>query len=245
MSEDNLNGSILHWKVPLWQVAVGLAAVFAIQYIVNRPKHRVKRSKSQDILVNSSGSSNQNSAVALSSAETKSENDTEKAVTKAASQKQNEETSSDDEDEEETLQDKLYNYLFYGEPYHIENNYTRADGHFKMILVVNNELKMGKGKIAAQVGHATLGAYTIAKKFCKSGLQIWERKSAHAKVCLKVEEEKEMYEIYENAKAIGIVAYIVCDAGRTQIAAGSRTVLALGPAPVMLLDQLTGHLKLL
>lgn len=33
--------------------------------------------------------------------------------------------------------------------------------------------------------------------------------------------------------------------GRTQIAAGSTTVLGLGPAPVKLLDQVTGSLRLL
>ena len=34
------------------------------------------------------------------------------------------------------------------------------------------------------------------------------------------------------------------DAGRTQIAAGSVTVLALGPAAAADIDQVTGHLKL-
>jgi peptidyl-tRNA hydrolase len=29
----------------------------------------------------------------------------------------------------------------------------------KMILIVNGSLKMGKGKICAQVGHAVIGAY--------------------------------------------------------------------------------------
>jgi PTH2 family peptidyl-tRNA hydrolase len=41
------------------------------------------------------------------------------------------------------------------------------------------------------------------------------------------------------------VAYLVEDAGRTQIAAGSKTVLAIGPAPVAELDRITSHLKLL
>jgi len=36
----------------------------------------------------------------------------------------------------------------------------------KMILVVRNELKMGKGKVAAQCSHATLDAYKIASKRC-------------------------------------------------------------------------------
>ena len=34
-------------------------------------------------------------------------------------------------------------------------------------------------------------------------------------------------------------------AGRTQVAPGSRTVLAIGPAPKSAIDAVTGHLKLL
>eukprot|EP01117_Protostelium_nocturnum_P006431 TRINITY_DN231_c0_g1_i1.p1 TRINITY_DN231_c0_g1~~TRINITY_DN231_c0_g1_i1.p1 ORF type:complete len:124 (+),score=60.40 TRINITY_DN231_c0_g1_i1:50-421(+) len=35
---------------------------------------------------------------------------------------------------------------------------------YKMLFVVRTDLKMGNGKIAAQVGHATLGAYKRALK---------------------------------------------------------------------------------
>jgi PTH2 family peptidyl-tRNA hydrolase len=49
----------------------------------------------------------------------------------------------------------------------------------------------------------------------------------------------------ERAAAAGIATYIVHDAGRTQIPAGSQTVLAIGPAPKSALDKITGHLKLL
>lgn len=34
-----------------------------------------------------------------------------------------------------------------------------GDSYYKMIFVVNKSLKMGVGKIAAQVGHACLGLY--------------------------------------------------------------------------------------
>ena len=44
--------------------------------------------------------------------------------------------------------------------------------------------------------------------------------------------------------SIGVNAAIIHDAGRTQIAAGSATVLGLGPAPKAVLDQITGDLKL-
>ena len=43
----------------------------------------------------------------------------------------------------------------------------------------------------------------------------------------------------------GLMSYLVVDAGRTQIAPNSKTVLAIGPAPKSQLDEITGHLKLL
>jgi PTH2 family peptidyl-tRNA hydrolase len=47
------------------------------------------------------------------------------------------------------------------------------------------------------------------------------------------------------AISLGLVAEVIADAGRTQIASGSHTVLGIGPAPKSLVDQVTGHLKLL
>jgi hypothetical protein len=50
------------------------------------------------------------------------------------------------------------------------NNYSILDGRFKIVLLVNMSLKMEKGKIAAQCGHATLGCYQIAMKKCPSAV---------------------------------------------------------------------------
>jgi peptidyl-tRNA hydrolase len=47
------------------------------------------------------------------------------------------------------------------------------------------------------------------------------------------------------AMSLGICARIIHDAGRTQIASGSATVLGVGPAPKSMVDQVTKHLKLL
>ncbi len=48
----------------------------------------------------------------------------------------------------------------------------------------------------------------------------------------------------KRAREAGIIAEIIRDAGRTQIARGTTTVAAVGPAPVNMIDLLTGHLKL-
>ena len=140
--------------------------------------------------------------------------------------------------------DENYDELFNGGPYDILNNYTEEDGPFKLILCVNNSLGMGKGKIAAQCGHGTLGAYKLALKYSPSAIDTWENEG-QAKVAVKVDTEVEMAELQVKAMAAGLVTYLVEDAGRTQIAAGSRTVLAIGPAPTYAFQGITSHLKLL
>jgi len=47
------------------------------------------------------------------------------------------------------------------------------------------------------------------------------------------------------AISLGLVAEVIADAGRTQIASGSHTVLGIGPAPKSVIDRVTGTLKLL
>lgn len=118
------------------------------------------------------------------------------------------------------------------------------DGPYKMILCVNQELGMGKGKIAAQCCHAAVGCYKKAKKNCPNGLSAWEYTGC-AKIAVKCPTEEEMNEILMKAIQVGIPYYFVEDAGRTQIAAGSRTVLGLGPAPVRVFEGITSHLKLM
>lgn len=46
------------------------------------------------------------------------------------------------------------------------------------------------------------------------------------------------------ARAQGIIAEAIRDAGRTQLMPGTMTAAAFGPAPSAQLDTITGHLKL-
>eukprot|EP01023_Acetabularia_acetabulum_P001495 TRINITY_DN1058_c2_g1_i1.p4 TRINITY_DN1058_c2_g1~~TRINITY_DN1058_c2_g1_i1.p4 ORF type:complete len:206 (-),score=31.66 TRINITY_DN1058_c2_g1_i1:1111-1728(-) len=116
----------------------------------------------------------------------------------------------------------------------------------KMVLCVNESLKMGKGKIAAQCAHAAVGVLHDFqnKQQYRPFFRQWEN-LGQAKIALKVPTEAELFDIQNKARKMGFPHYLVCDAGRTQIAAGSRTVLAVGPAPKTKLDEITGHLKLL
>ncbi|KAF9243811.1 peptidyl-tRNA hydrolase, partial [Melanogaster broomeanus] len=118
----------------------------------------------------------------------------------------------------------------------------------KLVLVVRTDLKMTQGKIAAQ--HATLACYkallkTNPQASCSASLvQHWER-TGQAKIALRGSSEDELLELEAIAKSLNLCARSILDAGRTQIAAGSRTVLGIGPAPTDLINQVTGHLKLL
>ncbi|CAN8260591.1 unnamed protein product [Cochlearia groenlandica] len=128
------------------------------------------------------------------------------------------------------------------EPLEIEK-LTDFRKKFKMVLVVRNDLKMGKGKIAAQCSHATLGLYKKLHQRAPKALNRWEY-CAQPKVVVKIESEEEMLVLKERAKSLKLPTHITIDAGKTQIAPDSRTVMAiLGPVDVV--DDVTGGLKLM
>ncbi|AET39719.1 aminoacyl-tRNA hydrolase Ecym_4699 [Eremothecium cymbalariae DBVPG len=122
-------------------------------------------------------------------------------------------------------------------------------GEVRMALVVRSDLQMTKGKVAAQCCHAALACYRlIAEEPSRDSynphmVSRWLSRG-QAKITLKCPDKESMDELFANALALGINCYVVHDAGRTQIEAGSATVLGLGPAPKAILDEVTGGLKL-
>ena len=116
-------------------------------------------------------------------------------------------------------------------------------GNTKMVLVVRSDLKMGKGKAAAQCSHATLEAFKQSEKTCPDILNKWE-KNGQAKVVVQVDSEGALINLASKCRQADLTVSLIQDAGGTQVAAGSRTVLGIGPGPSDLIDQLTSHLKL-
>lgn len=115
--------------------------------------------------------------------------------------------------------------------------------HIKQVIVVRIDLEMGKGKIAAQVGHAcVLGAESVRKSHPDWFKSWW---SGQEKIVLKVPGPKELDEIKNHAIDLEIPWSEVTDAGHTQIAPGTTTCISLGPAPEDLINKVTGDLKLL
>ncbi|MBT4955222.1 MAG: peptidyl-tRNA hydrolase [Nitrosopumilus sp.] len=116
-------------------------------------------------------------------------------------------------------------------------------GDIKQVIVVRTDLGMGKGKIAAQVGHAcVLGAEHVRKSQPEWWSEWW---GGQEKVVVKVSGIKELQEIKRHAIDLNLPWSEVSDAGHTQLAPGTTTCISIGPAPENLIDKITGDLKLL
>ena len=116
---------------------------------------------------------------------------------------------------------------------------------FKMVFVANSSLRMGVGKLAAQVGHAVLALYQFvdSQRDRKSELEQWELFGAK-KIVLKGTDTQHLLDLKQKAVELHIANTMVQDAGRTQIDPGSLTILALFGRNKDV-DCVTGKLKLL
>ncbi len=111
----------------------------------------------------------------------------------------------------------------------------------KQVIVMRSDLKMSRGKIAAQACHGSLGAY---KKSDQSKLRKWEQEG-EKKVVVKVSSLEELFEVFELVKAADLAHYLVRDAGHTEIPSSTVTCLGIGPDDEEKIDKITQDLKLL
>ena len=138
---------------------------------------------------------------------------------------------------------KLNSHTYLIQKFFIEPMFGNIMGEIKQVIVVRSDLKMGKGKIAAQVGHAcVLGAEHVRKSHPEWYQEWW---GGQEKVVLKVSGIKELQEVKRHAIDLNLPWSEVTDAGHTQIAPGTTTCISLGPAPENLIDKITLDLKLL
>jgi len=115
---------------------------------------------------------------------------------------------------------------------------------FKQVIVVRKDLRMGTGKIAAQVGHAVVLAVDECRKFNKLWLKCWLNEG-QSKIVLKVNSLEELLQVKNDTQKLMIPIVMVQDRGLTQIATGTITCIGIGPAPSDIVDKVTSGLKLL
>lgn len=133
----------------------------------------------------------------------------------------------------------------------------------KQVLVVRKDLKMRKGKIAAQCAHASMKvlldlmslevtefmtpACSIRRLVSTrdSAMESW-LDGAFAKICVYVESEEDLEAIHQKAKDSGLLVSMIVDSGRTEFhGVPTKTVVAVGPGWIDEVDRVTGHLPLL
>lgn len=122
----------------------------------------------------------------------------------------------------------------------------------KMVIVIDKSLRMRKGKICAQAAHA-------AMLFLRDGYSGPDKNELHltqienswflstmAKIVVGCDSLEELQQIASNAKAAGLTAKFVTDAGATEFGGiPTVTCLGIGPDKSDKIDKITGHLKLL
>lgn len=137
----------------------------------------------------------------------------------------------------------------------------------KQMIVMRRDLKMRKGKIAAQAGHACVEAVLMALaregrldqvRIAPSGgwvyldegtmpatpLADWFSAGV-AKVCVYVDSEEALLDLADKGREQGFVCALVRDAGLTEFHGESTyTCLAFEPLRADQIDPLTGELPL-
>jgi PTH2 family peptidyl-tRNA hydrolase len=111
----------------------------------------------------------------------------------------------------------------------------------KQVLVIRKDLNMRKGKMVAQGSHASLVAYLkcdheVRKKWMNEG---------QTKICVSVDSEEELLQIFSLAAKVGLPTALIRDAGHTELPPNTATAVGIGPAENDAVDQITGKLKLL
>jgi len=114
---------------------------------------------------------------------------------------------------------------------------------------------MRKGKMVAQGAHASMKVI-VDQGWTERGSNLMYIKlnpeirewlsGAFTKICVYVNSEDELLDVYYKAKEEGLLASIIRDNGTTEFnGIKTYTAVAIGPAKLEDIDKITGKLKLL
>lgn len=122
-----------------------------------------------------------------------------------------------------------------------------------MVIVIRKDLKMRKGKIVAQANHAFKKVFfdrgTITRGVMhiplEGAMEEWIN-GIFTTICVSVDSETELLEIYDEAKIEGLPCSLIQDCGLTEFnGVHTYTAVAVGPAKNEDVDVVTKGLPLL
>ena len=142
----------------------------------------------------------------------------------------------------------------------------------KQVIVLRKDLNMRKGKMVAQGAHASLavitnllesrsipfesngsdfdglgedGLFLSSDNFNFKQLKQW-LDTHWTKICVSVNSEQELLDIYKQAQDAGVLCSLIKDSGFTEFnGVATYTAVAVGPDFPEVIDQITGKLPLL
>lgn len=133
----------------------------------------------------------------------------------------------------------------------------------KQVIVFRKDLNVRKGKLAAQVAHASMKVFLDR---CEKTIEVYEIEDLHklvfsfmgdsywnkwlnelfTKVVVSCDSEDELDELYKQAKEQNIPCSMIVDAGLTEFnGVPTKTCIAIGPYKSEEINKITGKLKLL
>lgn len=126
----------------------------------------------------------------------------------------------------------------------------------KQVIVIRKDLKMRKGKMVAQGAHASMKAildegYGVVEDDDELRIPLDDAMrdwlgGLFTKICVSVDSEAELLDIYKQALAAGMCCSLIQDAGLTEFGGvPTHTAVAVGPGDADEINKITGGLKLL
>lgn len=129
----------------------------------------------------------------------------------------------------------------------------------KQIIVWRKDLKVRKGKFAAQVAHATcallLNAMEQSRNYEQIKMELTFKRGSNwdawingkfTKIVVGCENENELLQLYAQAKSAGLPCVLITDAGLTEFkGVPTNTCIGIGPYSSEEIDKITGNLTLL
>jgi len=114
---------------------------------------------------------------------------------------------------------------------------------YKQVIIIRTDLKMSKGKLVAQTGHAAVSATEEARKEHSEWVEAW-LEEGQCKIAVKAKSEEELLRLMQKAKTLHLPCALIHDRGLTELPPNTVTCLGIGPAPSSQIDKITGSLPL-
>ncbi len=114
---------------------------------------------------------------------------------------------------------------------------------YKQAIIVREDLKLPKGKMAAQAAHASVSAVLESQSTGRKELVNKWKDTGMMKVVLRVKDLDELNRYKKLAHENDLVAVEIADAGKTVVKSGTVTCVGIGPESERRIDKVTGELE--